>query len=233
MGEAPGLRERKKQRTRELIAETARRLFAERGFERVTVVEIAREAEVAEKTVYNYFPVKEDLFYYRLEAFEDELLAAIRQRRAGETILEAFKRFLLAPRGVFAKLDAGEAHAAQQQLRTITRIVTESPALLAREHQVFAHYTRSLAALLAEETGARADDVEPWVTANAMIGIHQALIDFVRTRTLAGDDDRNRLARDLRTQANKAFARLEAGLAQYSPAAARDSQSKQDGNDSG
>lgn len=219
----PGLRERKKQRTRELIAETARRLFAERGFERVTVAEIAREAEVAEKTVYNYFPTKEDLFYHRLEVFEDELLAAIRGRRAGETILEAFKHFLLAPRGIFARLEAGEARAAQEQLRTVTRTITTSPALLAREQQVFARYTRSLAALIAEETGARADDVEPWVTANAMIGIHQALIEFVRRRSLAGDDERTRLARDLRAQAHRAFTRLETGLAQPAPAATHDS----------
>jgi AcrR family transcriptional regulator len=59
----PGLRERKKQRTRELIAETARELFVERGFERVTVAEIARSSEVSEKTVFNYFPTKEDLVF--------------------------------------------------------------------------------------------------------------------------------------------------------------------------
>ena len=68
---ATGLRERKKQQTRELIAETARRLFAERGFEQVSVAEIARTADVSEKTVFNYFPTKEDLVYWRLESFED------------------------------------------------------------------------------------------------------------------------------------------------------------------
>src|SRR5919112_2615380 len=97
-----GLRERKKQRTRRLIADTARRLFAERGFEQVTVAEIAREAEVAPATVFNYFPTKEDLFYSRLEAFEDELLAAIRDRPPGESILDAFGRFVSRPRGVLA-----------------------------------------------------------------------------------------------------------------------------------
>jgi AcrR family transcriptional regulator len=219
MVELVGLRERKKQRTRALIGETARRLFAERGFDAVTVAEIAREAEVAEKTVYNYFPTKEDLFYHRLEAFEEELLATIRERAPGETVLEAFRRFQLAPRGIFAKLEADEARAAREQLRTVTRVITDSPALLARERQVFLRYTESLAALLAEETGARAEDVEPWVTANALLGLHRALIDFVRTRVLAGDDDRDRLARDLRAQARKAFARLEEGLGRYAPAA--------------
>ena len=58
LGVQLGLRERKKQQARELIAETARRLFVERGFEGVTVAEIAREADVAEKTVFNYFPTK-------------------------------------------------------------------------------------------------------------------------------------------------------------------------------
>src|SRR5436305_14133993 len=90
-----GLRERKKQRTRQLIADTARRLFAERGFDRVTVAEIAREAEVAQATVFNYFPTKEDLFYSRLEAFEEQLLAAIRERAPGQRVLAAFGGFLL------------------------------------------------------------------------------------------------------------------------------------------
>src|SRR2546423_13153737 len=64
-----GLRELKKEQTRQLIADTAWRLFADRGFDRVTVAEIAREAQVAEATVFNYFPTKEDLFYWRPEAF--------------------------------------------------------------------------------------------------------------------------------------------------------------------
>src|ERR687883_1607096 len=96
----PGLRERKKQRPRQLIADTARRLFAERGFDAVTVAEIAREAEVAPATVFNYFPTKEDLFYSRLEAFEDELLAAIRDREPGQSVLAAFAGFLLGQGGV-------------------------------------------------------------------------------------------------------------------------------------
>src|SRR3954454_6224335 len=158
--EAPlGLRERKKERTRQLIADTARRLFAERGFDAVTVTEIAREAEVAPATVFNYFPTKEDLFYSRLEAFEDELLRAVRERPVGTGVLAAFADFLLGQRGVLAMGSPGDDEAATEQVRTITRIVTESPALLARERQVFDAYARDLARLIAEETGADADDV--------------------------------------------------------------------------
>src|SRR4051812_37855231 len=127
----PGLRERKKQRTRQLIAETARRLFHERGFERVTVAEIAREAEVAEATVFNYFPTKEDLFYSRLEAFEDELLDAIRRRDAGTSVAAAFAEFLLGRGGVLAMSNDGDDDEATRQIATITRVITESPALLA------------------------------------------------------------------------------------------------------
>ncbi|HEV3295288.1 MAG TPA: TetR family transcriptional regulator, partial [Streptosporangiaceae bacterium] len=72
-----GLRERKKLRTRQLIAETAMRLFVERGFDAVPVAAVARAAEVAEATVFNYFPTKEDLVYQGMEVFEDELLAAV------------------------------------------------------------------------------------------------------------------------------------------------------------
>src|SRR3954453_23653014 len=94
-----GLRARKKAQTRDQIAETARRLFEERGFDAVTVAEVAREAEVAEKTVFNYFPAKEDLFYSRLEQFEEELLAAIRERAAGQSVLGAFREFVMRARG--------------------------------------------------------------------------------------------------------------------------------------
>jgi AcrR family transcriptional regulator len=210
----PGLRQRKKQRTRQLIADTARRLFGERGFDRVTVAEIAREADVSEKTVFNYFPTKEDLFYSRLESFEEELLEAIRGRKAGESIPGAFIGFLLVQRGVFAISSRGGDEEATRQLRAITRVIVESPALLARERQVFARYTESLAALIADETGAGADAVEPWVVANALLGVHRALIDYVRRRTLAGAGA-SEIARQLRAEAKRARALLERGLADY------------------
>jgi len=210
---AQGLRERKKERTRQLIAETARRLFAERGFEAVTVAEIAREADVAEKTVFNYFPTKEDLFYSRLEAFEEDLLAAIREREPGKSALDAFADFMLEPRGVLAFDSARDPHATAQ-LRTITRVITESPALLARERQVFARYAESLAALLAEETGAPPNSVEPAVAAGALLGAHRALIEYVRRRTLAGDSAAA-IGRGVRAEAKRAFALLGEGLGEY------------------
>src|SRR5881394_2798513 len=124
-----GLRERKKQRTRELIAETARRLFAARGFERVTIAEVAREADVSQQTVFNYFPTKEDLVYWRLESFEEELLSTVRNRAPGESVLAAFGRFMLVQRGLLASDDP----AARERLTNITTMIVESPALLARE----------------------------------------------------------------------------------------------------
>jgi AcrR family transcriptional regulator len=204
----PGLRERKKQRTRELIADTALRLFLERGFEAVTIAEIAQAAEVDAKTIYNYFPSKPDLVFQRLEAFEQALLDAVRERAAGESILAAFARFVLASQGVLAEEEASE------HLRAINRMITASPALLAHEEQVFASFTASLAALIAEETGARADDVQPSVVAHALIGFHRSLVEYVRRGTLAGTPNR-KLARDLQRQARAALGALEHGLGGY------------------
>jgi AcrR family transcriptional regulator len=208
-----GLRERKKEATRRLIADTARRLFAERGFDAVTVAEVARAADVAEKTVFNYFPTKEDLFYANMEAFEERLLAAIRERPAGETVLAAFRRFFLAPEGVLA---LGEDAEATARLQGVTRVITASPALLARERQVHARYTDALAALLAEETAQKPGAVEPWVAAHALLGVHRALIEHVRRRVLAGADA-PAIARELEDEGAKAIALLERGLASYAP----------------
>jgi AcrR family transcriptional regulator len=205
-----GLRERKKQQTRELIATTARRLFTERGFDRVPVAEIARAADVSEKTVFNYFPTKEDLVYWRLEAFEAELLQTIRDRAPGESVLAGFRRFLLAQRGLLGQHDP----AAREELTALTRMITESAALVRREGEVMAGYTAALAALIAEETGARPDDVRPRVAAHALMGVHRALIDYTRGRILAGHAGA-RIGRDARAQAERALALLEDGLGDY------------------
>jgi AcrR family transcriptional regulator len=206
----PGLRERKKEQTRQLIAETARRLFGERGFERVTVAEVARAAEVSQQTVFNYFPTKEDLVYWRLQSFEDELLATIREREPGESALAAFGRFLLAQRGLLGKQDPQ----AREQLAALTRMIAESPALQAREQQIFAGYTASLAALLAEETGADDADLRPWIAANAMMGVHRALVHHARRRVIEGVRH-PRLAAEVRARGEEALGLLDAGLAGY------------------
>jgi AcrR family transcriptional regulator len=212
MSQELGLRERKKQRTRQLIADTARVLFAERGFEAVPVAEVARAAEVSEATVFNYFPTKEDLFYSGLEAFEEDLLSEIREREPGESVLDAFARFVQRPRGLLAA-DAGDEEATQR-LAAITRVITESPALLAREQQIFAGYTDSLAALIADEIRGQPNAIEPWVAANALMGVHRALVDYARRQIVAGV--RNpALARNVRAQVRRALALLTAGLAGY------------------
>ncbi|WP_432839405.1 TetR/AcrR family transcriptional regulator [Dactylosporangium sp. CA-092794] len=91
----PGLRDLKKARTRRLIVDTAARLFAERGYERVTVSEIARAAEVAEQTLYNYFPTKEQLVTDREQQIQDRLDDLIRSRPAGTSPAAAVRDFVL------------------------------------------------------------------------------------------------------------------------------------------
>ena len=208
-----GLRELKKRQTRELIADTAWRLFADRGFDRVTVAEVAREAQVAEATVFNYFPTKEDLFYHRLEAFEAGLVDAVGAREAGEPALAAVRRYLLESGGLLTEAAAGDPDAVAQ-LRTVNRVIAASPALQAREQRAIASSTNRLAELLAAETGAAADDVTARTAANALLGVQRALVDHVRRRVLA-DDEPARLADDVRELARGAFALLEHGLDDY------------------
>jgi AcrR family transcriptional regulator len=216
VGTEPGLRERKKQQTRELIAETASRLFAERGFEAVTVAEVARAAEVSEGTVFNYFGTKEDLFYGGMEVFEAELVDAVRNRPAGESVLSAFRAFVLEGS---RRLGAEEV---ADLIARAARVIEVSPALQAREREIVAQATQALATLIAEETGTGEHDVEPWTIANALMGVQRALVAHVRAEVLGGRRGR-KLAAGAQAQAKRAFGLLEAGLADYatSPNAAR------------
>ena len=84
-----GLRERKKRETRARIADTALRLFKERGFDQTTVADVAAAADVSVKTVFNYYPAKEDLFFDRADEIEQIWLDAVADRRPGEPLLAA------------------------------------------------------------------------------------------------------------------------------------------------
>jgi AcrR family transcriptional regulator len=203
-----GLRERKKRRTRQLIFDAANRLFAERGFDAVTVTEIARAAEVSEVTVFNYFPTKEDLFYGGMQFFEEQLIEAVRSRAQGESALGAFRKRLL--EGA-SRLTSRESIAA---IKKGARAIATSPGLVSRERAIVDRYTRQLAMVLAEEAGAAADDVEVLGTAGALMVVHRMLVDRVRKRVLAGRRGAE-LVDDYKAQARRAFRRLERGLGDY------------------
>jgi AcrR family transcriptional regulator len=202
-----GLRERKKQRTRRLIADTAWRLFLERGFDRVGVAEVARQAELSEATVFNYFPTKEDLVFDGLARFEEQTLDEVRRRPAGESVLAAFGRLIGEPRGL---LGSGEAEASER-IAAASRIVAGSRSLLARERELYDRYIAELATIVAAERRLDPASVEARVVANALIGVQRALVDDVRSQVLAGTE-RREIARRVRARARRAMALLERGL---------------------
>ena len=89
------MRELKKARTRQHIVETAARLFADRGFEQVTVGDVARAAEVSPQTVYNYFPTKDDLVTDRDAFVQQRLSQLIRDRAPGTSPVAAIRPLVL------------------------------------------------------------------------------------------------------------------------------------------
>lgn len=196
-----GLRERKKQQTREAIYTAARHLFQQRGFENVTVAEVARAANVSEVTVFNYFPTKEDLFYAGMRFFEDELLEAVRARKPGESALKAFRRKLLESA---EGLKSPERSAA---IKKATDAYAASPSLAAHEREIVERYTRQLAELLGDGD----PDVEDAAVAAALMGTHRALVEHVRHRVREGVRG-EALTEEARGQIRRAFNRLERGL---------------------
>src|SRR4051812_49722088 len=104
MESSVSLRESNKARTRLAISDEATRLFVERGFENVTLAEIAEAAHVSVKTVFNYFASKEELFFDRFDDVRDALFDAVRQRPPGMCVLEAIRGVLADRRGA---VDAG------------------------------------------------------------------------------------------------------------------------------
>ncbi len=143
-----------------------------------------------------------------MEFFEEKLLEAVRGRAHGESALMAFRRL---------QLDSTRNLAAEETADRIAKaaaLISASPALQQREREIVARFTSRLAELLAAETGAEADEVEALSVAGALMGTHRALVAHVRRRVLAGHRGRQ-LAADARSQAVRAFARLEDGLGGY------------------
>src|SRR5450631_276019 len=203
------LRERKKQQTRQLIFETASRLFRERGFDAVTVAEVARAADVSDLTVFNYFPTKADLYFGRMEFFEERLLAAVAERPDGEPVLNPFRRLIIDGAAQFSDVNA-------ERIARAAPAIAASRALQIHEREVVARYARRLADLLARETHTLPSDPVPIAVATAMFGAHRAVVEYVRAEVLAGHRG-PALAARVQAQATRVFAVLEAGIADYPP----------------
>jgi AcrR family transcriptional regulator len=196
-----GLRETKKLRTRQEIADKAMGLFVKRGFDHVTVAEVAAAAEVSEKTVYNYFPTKEDLFFDEVPAREAALVEAVRNRRPGESVAAALERLQV----------AGCGRLCSEGFATFARIIEESKALQAKELEVMARYSDALAGAIHTELGVH--ELDARVAANVLVSVQWQHFRNARTRALAGRHG-PAAERKLRSELKRAYRLLENGLAQ-------------------
>ena len=144
-----GRRERKKAATRAAIAAAARRLFLERGFDGVTVREVAEEADVSATTLLNYFPTKEALVFDRDADIEAALVRSVVERPAGTAPLAALRAHLH-ERATFATTAPGAA--------TFREFVRSARSLVDYERAMWLRHQEALAVALAQESGRPADD---------------------------------------------------------------------------
>ncbi|WP_235564980.1 TetR/AcrR family transcriptional regulator [Modestobacter sp. Leaf380] len=202
------LREVRRQQTRETIVDAASALFVERGFDHVSVLEIAQRAGVVEKTVFNHFPVKEGLVFEADPPMQAALLDAVRRRRAGESVAAAAGTFIVA-----ACSRLGDPRAAGT-VAEMARVIRGSRTLQVREREILGQLTDALAEQITLETRAEPGELEPWLTANAVLGLYQALLELARDRVL-GPDGTDDLVEELRARGERGLALLQFGLAGY------------------
>ncbi len=164
MSNEKGLRERKKLATRQAISDLATHLFIERGFDNVTVAEIAEAANVAKMTVFNYFPRKEDLFFDREDEGREMIRDALAQRSPNESPTVAMQNLahrLLKQKHPFTKFTAGTAR--------FGHTVMQSHALSARVRELRDEFIRDCAKMLADSVGRTHPDPEAHLFASLLM----------------------------------------------------------------
>ncbi len=200
-----GLRERKKLRTRAAISTAAITLFLERGFDAVGVAEVARVAEVSKRTLFAYFPSKEDLVLHRFADHETDAADVVRARRPGQgplaALREAFLRGLAEREPVTGLCDAPEVVA-------VFRLVTGTPALVARLAEFVSAGEAALTAALTE-AGVPAPDAE---LAAAQIAAVRRLLSTANMDAVAAGIPAERRHPDAIAAADRAFGLLSSGV---------------------
>ncbi|WP_040810050.1 TetR/AcrR family transcriptional regulator [Nocardia concava] len=156
-----GLRERKKAQTRKALADAALRLMLERGYDAVSVKEIAEAADVSVPTLFAHFPDGKESLVFDMDADrETAVVSAVRDRAPGTTVLEGLRDgFLKFPRP-----------AETEEMRDFMRLVEETPALSSYFRKMWQRHEGALARAIAEELGRAPDDVAVTALAHFVFG---------------------------------------------------------------
>ncbi len=209
-----GLRERKKLATRQAIADVAGRLFTERGYDNVTVAEIAEAANVSTKTVFNYFPTKESIFFDEDVLMEEAMIRTVRDRAPGESIYDAIRRLMTRdmrpPGGDGPASDADRTAAIAEH----ARVFAQAPALQAYAVNMFTRHEETLARLIADDLGTAKTDMMPRVVAAALLAPVRSA--FLASRQWVHDGVPLREAAECQHRdIGRAYDLLRASLADY------------------
>jgi AcrR family transcriptional regulator len=165
MNPEPGLRERKKQRTRETIARAAHELFAERGYHATTLPDIAEAADVSTRTIFSYFPSKEDILFSDFPVMQAALAQALAERPEGEDALETVRKFILSAH----KIETSEL---DEQLRFC---IESDETLRSHLRARIAQLEELIAPAIAQDLDAPANDPRPQVVAASLTAAFNVL----------------------------------------------------------
>lgn len=206
--EGMGLRERKKIQTRRRLLAEAARLFGERGFDQVSVAEIAEAADVSKMTVFNYFDSKEDLVLAPMEEHIGDVAQVVRDRVHGESAVAGVRRHFLA---AVENRDPSVGMSDSPVALGLLQLIQQTPALLTRARAFFARSDELLVDVLVEEGEDRA---VARIVAAQLIGTRNALISENHRRLLAGESA-EAIASGAAALAGRAFDLLENGLGDF------------------
>ncbi|MFF1919088.1 TetR/AcrR family transcriptional regulator [Streptomyces sp. NPDC058221] len=209
MTEGLSLRERKKIQTRSRLLTEATRLFTERGFDQVSVAEIAEAADVSKMTVFNYFDSKEDLIFAPMEEYIGDVAGVVRDRAPGESAVAGVRRHFLE---CIESRDPSVGMSDSPVVLGVLQLIQQTPTLLTRAHAFFVRSSDQLTDVLVEEgeepTTAR-------IAAAQLIGTRNALITENHRRMLAGGEPVEEIATAAVAIADRGFDLLEKGLGDY------------------
>ncbi|MHA5052271.1 TetR family transcriptional regulator [Streptomyces sp. SD15] len=203
MGEI-GLRERKKQRMYQAVSDIAIGLFLEKGFDAVSVAEVAAAAEISKPTLFRYFPAKEDLVLYRFADHETEAARVVTGRAEGQSVIEALREHFLDGLRRYDPVTGLNDHPA---VLAFHRLLYGTPSLVAR---AYAYLERSEAAL-AEALGGNLD---ARIAAGQITAVRRILAQE-NWRRIAAGERATEVGRDAVVAAERAFAQLGAGLPRF------------------